>query len=859
MGSPVGSQGNTPNAIAIDPQGRFLFVLNECSNATSCTTGSISEFAIGPSGTLSLTANSPTLGYQPQSVLLDPSGSYLYLVDDCIDSTCSGGGVEVYSVTGSSGLALVSPPVSSGGRNGEAAVIDPTGQSLLVLNRLEFCKVCPRPLIPSSIQAFSILNGQLTPLSGQTAAAGSSHISIDPSGAFVYVSSYACRNSRQCFNDVQTYVFDVSSSNLTAGSSVGDTQGTIPGVIVTTGASHSVVPSITSVYVRPQNVRTPVGLSQQLTLEASMSDGTSEFITGLATWTSSSPSTLSFESPTDSPGLATGVAQGSATVTASDPSGHLATTLVTVTAPVLQYLTVSPSGAVLAFGQSLQLQAIGTYTDGSTQDLSSQVTWSCSSSGGIVVNSSGLAMALGDDTAIVYAALGTAQGSTTLTSTGSGLLAGRFEHQSVLLENGEILTVGGNNGSNYLTGAELFDPVAEIGSVTGNLNDARSAPLINLASGQVLVAGGLGCGPSGCGATLSTAELYNPAAGIFTLVGNMSIPRSGHTLTLLTSGKVLVAGGAQCTAVDLCTNYTSSVELYDPRAETFTIVGNMSTPRYGASAILLPSGRVLIAGGFDGNAMLSSAEIFDPNLETFVGTGSLNVGRHFHSATLLNTGQVLIAGGADCFNCTFTTVTELYSESQGTFSLGPNTNAPHLNHTATLLMNGQVLLAGGLSACPSAANCTTNGSLELYDPIQNLVINAGQMTDSRELHTSTLLNTGSIFIAGGFNTNSGVVLGTTQILEMQGLTPPNLVSISINQNSSALSVGTVLQLTATGSLSGGATQVLQSVVWSSSDTTVATVTPGPGGGILQAIAPGTTTITATAGAVAGSIVVTVAP
>ena len=148
---------------------------------------------------------------------------------------------------------------------------------------------------------------------------------------------------------------------------------------------------------------------------------------------------------------------------------------------------------------------------------------------------------------------------------------------------------------------------------------------------QVLVTGG--CGLS----SLASAELYDPATGVWTTTGSMATARWQHTATLLRNGRVLVAGGG-----DGHGNSFSSAELYDPATGVWTATGSMATARGGHTATLLPDGRVLVAGGFN---FLSSAELYDPATGMWTATGSMATGRSFPTATLLPNGQVLVAGG----------------------------------------------------------------------------------------------------------------------------------------------------------------------------------------------------------------------
>src|ERR1017187_2535855 len=171
-------------------------------------------------------------------------------------------------------------------------------------------------------------------------------------------------------------------------------------------------------------------------------------------------------------------------------------------------------------------------------------------------------------------------------------------------------------------------------SVTGALNTGRYHHTATvLSNGKVLVAGGWNNG------SLSSAELYDPAQGAWTETGALTNPQHYHTATLLANGRVLVAGGASSTIIA-----PFSAELYDPVAETWTVTG---TPNAACepTATLLPSGKVLLAGGLAHGGFLSSAELYDPATGAWTGAGTMSSGRWQHTATPLTNGRVLVAGG----------------------------------------------------------------------------------------------------------------------------------------------------------------------------------------------------------------------
>ena len=124
---------------------------------------------------------------------------------------------------------------------------------------------------------------------------------------------------------------------------------------------------------------------------------------------------------------------------------------------------------------------------------------------------------------------------------GQALNTSRYSHSATLLNNGQVLILVGIScdGSGvcaYLSSSEMFDPTTSSFVLTGSLATPRTAPAVLLPSGKVLIAGGYTCDAIGDCNSLSSAELYDPAAGTFTSAGNMMESRAGHSMMLLNDG-----------------------------------------------------------------------------------------------------------------------------------------------------------------------------------------------------------------------------------------------------------------------------------------------------------------------------------
>jgi hypothetical protein len=247
-----------------------------------------------------------------------------------------------------------------------------------------------------------------------------------------------------------------------------------------------------------------------------------------------------------------------------------------------------------------------------------------------------------------------------------------------------------------------------------------------LSSGQVLVVGGAPHKESPSAPT--TAELYDPVTGRWRATSPPARGRRSHTATLLRSGRVLVAGGEG----------QSSAELYDPATETWSATGAMAIARSGHTATLLPSGQVLVVGG-QGQ---SSAEVYDPTTGTWSTTGAMATARRGHTATLLPSGQVLVAGGEDSALKALAS-TELHDPTTGAWTSAAPMALARTSHTATPLLSGEVLITGGREQ-------RLQDSVELYAPGLDTWTSLVPLLAARFGHTATLLPSREVLVTGGF-------------------------------------------------------------------------------------------------------------
>lgn len=342
----------------------------------------------------------------------------------------------------------------------------------------------------------------------------------------------------------------------------------------------------------------------------------------------------------------------------------------------------------------------------------------------------------------------------------------RHNHMAVLLADGRVLVAGGYSvvtSSTYQARAELYDPASGTWAAARAMNRPRantrairftSGPL----EGQVLIAGG-------DDALRPSAELYDPATGNWTTTDDLQVPRDVHPMVLLASGQVLAAGGCSRAGNGTCLGVENTAEVFDPETGTWSFApGQMSDARAYFSLTLLEDGRVLAAGGCkqfhssgNCNATVASADLFDPTTGEWTRTDPMPNPAQLHVALRLPDGTVLIAGGVRLG--VLRRETTRFDPATGDWSSVGDLLADHDVAAGVVLPSGQALITGswGVTAGPNLLALgdatigarVTSAETEVYDPARGTWTFGPAMVVAHGAHSATLLEDGAVLVAGG--------------------------------------------------------------------------------------------------------------
>ena len=624
---------------------------------------------------------------------------------------------------------------------------------------------------------------------------------------------------------------------------------------------------LTSIAVGPPDSSVAMGLTNQFTATGLFSDGSKWNISSQVAWKSANAAMASISNA----GLATAVSPGTTTITATLGSVSGSTTLA-VTAATLVSIGVTPMNPSIASGLSDALKAIGVYTDNSTHDLTDSVTWSTSAA--IVASisntsgSNGLTTAANPGSTTITATLGAVSGSTNLTVTSASLMAIGVTPANPSIATGltEVLKATGvysDHSTHDLTSLATWSSSATTAASVSNTSGSKGLTTA-LSPGSTTITATLG-GVSG-------STTLNVTAATLVSIG-------------VTPANPSIANGlkSQFTAMGTYTdnstqNLTAKV-VWSSSNPTVATVSNASG--YDGLGTALTSGSVTVTatlGGVSGStaltvtpATLMSIAVTPTNPSIAIGLTNpfIATGTYTDNSTQDLTGSV-------AWTSSNTTVASV-SNASGSQGLAMGVSAGSVTITAAL---GSVSGSTGLTVTPAAlvsialipANPSiANGTSQQFAATGTYTDNSTQPLTTSVTWSSSDTTVASISNASGSNglattVSQGAVTITATLGTVSGstgltVTPAALVSIALIPANPSIANGTSQQFAATGTYTDNSTQPLTtSVTWSSSDTTVASISNASGSnGLATTVSQGAVTITATLGTVSGSTGLTVTP
>jgi len=364
-------------------------------------------------------------------------------------------------------------------------------------------------------------------------------ISLAPGGSqqFKATGNYSDGSSRNLTSSVQWSTSDgavaaVSTGGLATAMGAGVTTLTAGSGKMQAAATvdvTSAAANLVSIAVSPAASSLPVNASQQYTATGTYNDGSTSDLSALVAWSSSSVSIAKI----DASGMASGVSAGAATISAKLGS-VTGSTALTITAPTIASISVTPDDLTLGIGIGQQYTATAVYSDGSTQDLTSGVTWSSSATSVATINGSGLLTTAGAGTSTITATVGSLTDTTTLTVVAAHLISIAVSPSPVSLAKGT---------------AQQF-------AATGSFDDGSTQLLTSVtwSSGNAAVAS------------------VNAASGTATAVG------TGSTTVTATSGSVSGSASVTVTGATLVSLAVTPVNSTMPSGTTkqMTATGTFS-------------------------------------------------------------------------------------------------------------------------------------------------------------------------------------------------------------------------------------------------------------------------------------------
>lgn len=256
----------------------------------------------------------------------------------------------------------------------------------------------------------------------------------------------------------------------------------------------------------------------------------------------------------------------------------------------------------------------------------------------------------------------------------------------------------------------------------------------------------VGCGGSGSSGGSGSVAPPITAGGGFTNVAPLNRARVYHSATLLSDGRILIAGGLVGPNAG-----TNEVELLDPATGLVTPAAPMGTARMQHEAVLLPTQKVLVIGGASTRfgAGLATTELFDPATGRWTPGPALTEGRAAPTVALYDQGRKIIVAGGYTFSSgqpVVSRTTDIYSADSNTIAASTGImSTPRCDGEAYAQANGQIIFASGYRSLGAGLSAPS----EVYDIANDVFIPVSAVEDRAE--ASLAIVSSAIYAVGGVN------------------------------------------------------------------------------------------------------------
>jgi trimeric autotransporter adhesin len=617
------------------------------------------------------------------------------------------------------------------------------------------------------------------------------------------------------------------------------------------GSSASKAPApavLQSIQITPGAPSIDAGIAQQFKATGLYSDNSSKDLTNSATWSSSNTGAATISST----GMAATKVQGSATISASY-SGVSGSTTLTVTAAALAALMVSPARPSLPLGTTVQLAATGTFTDGSTKDMTASVEWTSANPSAVTINANstfGLAMAMALGSSTITAASGNISSSAVVTATSATVQSIAITPLTTSIAQGtttQFTAIGtfSDGSTQNITGAVQW---ASGNSAVAGINvDGAPGLALGVAAGSSAITATSGSVFSGATLTVTNAT-----------VNSIAVTPATPSISLGTLQQFAASGTfSDGTTQDITSTVTWSSSTTN--IASITVSGLATARNLGTTTITAASGSVNGSATATVNAadlaslaiLPGDATIAATTSQQFSAIGTFNDGST-HDLTAQSTWASSNTGVARVANASGLAKGLTPGTSTITAALGPDSVSVTLTVTGASLMSISVTPVGRTIAPSTKLSYTATGTFSDAS-IQTITRDVTWASDNAAVAAAgsgglvTSVSTGIANISAALDS----VTASTQLT----VSSVTLVSISVAPQSAVLAPASTIGLSATGTFSDGSTQTITSAVtWTSSASNVASVSTA---GQVTGQSAGAATMTAQQGSVSGASMVVV--